>query len=319
MSENENITPQPSIPAENEISLLDLLIVIAKHKKLILGLTFVSALLALGYAVRLPNIYTATAKILPPQSSQSSSVNSVMMAQLGGLAGGALGGLKDPNALYIAMMRSRTIGEKVAQRFELQKVYEKKTMTETLKALQEVTMIASGKDGIIAIDVDDTDPERAATIANSFVEELNKLMRTLALTEAGQRRQFFEAQMKSEKDKLTDAEITLDRTPNTSLRYMQAVRNLKFQEGIYEVLAKQFAVAKLDEAKDSLLIQVLDKAIPPEKKSKPKRSSIVLLATILALFIGVLWAFLKEAAERAKNKPEQGERMRALKQVSKFW
>ena len=322
MSENQIITPHPPASAENEISLLDLLIVIAKHKIMILGLTFVAALLALGYALQLPNIYTATAKILPPQSSQSSSINSIMMAQLGGLAGaagGALGGLKDPNALYIAMMKSRTIGETIVHRFDLQKVYGTKTLTDTLTMLDGATAIASGKDGLIAVGVDDMNPERAAGIANAYVEELNKLLQTLALTEAGQRRQFFEAQMKSAKDKLTDAEMTLDRTPNTNLHYMEAVRNLKFQEGIYEVLAKQFAAAKMDEAKDALVMKILDKALPPEKKSKPKRSAIVLAVALAALFAGILWAFLKEAAERAKQKPEQAERMRTLKQTSKFW
>lgn len=321
MPENPIISPQPSAPAEDEINLLDLLIVLAKHKKMILGLTFVSALLAAGISLLLPNIYTATAKILPPQSSQSSSVNSIMLAQLGGLAGAAGGalGLKDPNALYIAMMKSRNIGEKIVHRFDLQKVYEKKTVTETLKALEGATTIASGKDGIIAVEADDKDPERASAMANAYVEELNRLMQTLAVTEAGQRRQFFETQVKSAKDKLTDAEITLDRTPNTSLHYMEALRNLKYQEVIYEVLSKQFAVAKLDEAKDSLLIQVLDKALPPEKKSEPKRFAIVLSVTLLALFISIIWALFKEATERAKQKPEQAERIKMLKQTLGVW
>ncbi|MES1982927.1 MAG: Wzz/FepE/Etk N-terminal domain-containing protein [Pseudomonadota bacterium] len=321
MSENQKNEPLNSVPQEDDISLLDIAITLAKHKIMIIGLTFVAAFSAVGYSLLLPNIYTATAKILPPQSSQSSSVNSIMLAQLGGLAGaaGSALGLKDPNALYIAMMKSRNIGEKIVQRFGLQKVYEKRTMTETLRVLEVTTMIASGKDGVISVGVDDEDPVRAASIANAYIEELNKLMQTFALTEAGQRRQFFETQVKSVKDKLTDAETIVDRTPNTSLHYMEALRNLKFQEAIYEVLSKQFAVAKLDEAKDSPLIQVLDKALPPERKSKPKRALIVMLAALVALFIGVIWALFKESMERAKQKPEQAERLRALKQVLKFW
>ena len=159
----------------------------------------------------------------------------------------------------------------------------------------------------------DKNPERAAAMANAYIEELNKLMQTFALTEAAQRRQFFETQLKPAKDKLTDAEITLDRTPNTSLKYMDALRNMKYQEVIYEILAKQFEMAKLDEAKDAPLIQILDKAVTPERKSKPKRSMIVLLSALVAGFIGVLFAFIQEASEKAKANPEQAGRMRMLR------
>ena len=315
MSENQKTNNEAQQPEEDEINLLDLLIVLAKQKKVILGMTFGAALLAAGISVLLHNIYTGTAKILPPQSSQSSSVNAIMLAQLGGLAGaaGSALGLKDPNALYLAMLKSRNIMEKVARRFDLQKVYDKKFMVDTLKALEKESSITAGKDGVITVEVDDEDPQRAAAMANAFIEELNKLMQTFALTEAAQRRQFFETQMKPAKDKLTDAEITLDKTPNTSLRYLDALRNLKYQEAVYEILAKQFEMAKLDEAKDAPLIQILDKATAPEKKSKPKRSLIVILATLVAFFLAVIWAFMKEAMLRAKQEPVQSERISTLK------
>ena len=138
------------------------------------------------------------------------------------------------------------------------------------------------------------------------------------LTDASQKRVFFEQQMKQAKDKLTNAEIHLDKTPNTSLQYLDALRDLKYQEAIWEILAKQFEVAKLDEAKDFPLVQVLDKAIPPEKKSKPKRSLIVILAVLVAFFLAVIWAFISEAIQRAKEQPEQAERMLALRKAFKF-
>ena len=110
----------------------------------------------------------------------------------------------------------------------------------------------------------------------------------------------------------------MDRTPNTSLQYLDAVRDLKYQEAIWEILAKQFAAAKLEEAKDFPMIQVLDKAIPPEKKSKPKRSLIIILAALVAFFFAVIWAFISEAMQRAKEQPEQAERMLALRIAFKF-
>ena len=131
MTESQRSNYEAQLPDEEEINLLDLLIVLAKHKKTIIGVTFAAALLAVVVSLLLPNIYTGTTRILPPQQSQSSA--SAMLSQLGGLAGlagGALG-IKDSSALYISMLKSHTLMEKIVQRFDLQRVYEQKTMTDT--------------------------------------------------------------------------------------------------------------------------------------------------------------------------------------------
>jgi len=316
MPENQTAMPQHAPIGDEEISLLGLLIVLAKHKKMIVGITFIAALIAAGISLLMPKIYTGKAQILPPQQNQSSTVNAIMLAQLGGLAGaaGTALGLKDTNALYVAMLKSHNIMEKIARRFNLQAVYEEETMTDALKTLKEKSNIEAGKDGVISVEVDDKDPQLAAAMANAYIEELNKLMQTFALTEAAQRRQFYETQLKPAKDKLTDAEILLDKTPNTSLQYLGALRNLKYQEMMFDILARQFEMAKLDEAKDSPLIQVLDKATPPEKKSKPKRSLIVIMATFVAFFLSAFWAFVLESRQQS----EQAEQMQALRNAFKW-
>lgn len=303
---------------EDEISLLDLLIVLGKYKGMIIGVTFFVALLAVGGSLLMPNIYTGTTRILPPQQSQSSA--GALLSQLGGLAGMAGGslGIKNPNDLYVAMLKSRTVMETVAKRFDLQKIYEQQTMTDTLAVLGSNTTINSGKDGVIAVEVDDKDPQLAANLANAFIEELNKLMQTYSLTDASQKRTFFEQQLRQAKDRLTDAELVLDKTPTTSLEYLDAMRNLKYQEAVWEILAKQFEMAKLDESKDFPLIQVLDKAVAPEKKSKPKRSLIVILATFVAFFLAVIWAFVREALSRSGADPEQAARMQELRRVFRW-
>jgi len=266
----------------------------------------------------MPNIYTGSAKILPPQQSQSAA--GALLGQLGGLAGmaGSSLGIKNPNDLYVAMLKSRNIMEKIAKRFELQKVYEAETMTATLKALEGSTTITPGKDGVITVEVNDKDPQLAANMANAYIEELDKLMQTYSLTDASQKRTFFDLQLRQAKNKLTDAELVLDRTPNTSLQYLDAVRNLKYQEAVWEIIAKQFEMAKLDEAKDYPLIQILDKATPPEKKSKPKRSLIVILATLVAFFLAVIWAFIKESLARSNGDSEQAARMQELRRVFRW-
>jgi len=318
--ENQTNTPAPDNrqPDEDEINLLDLLIVLAKHKKRIIGLTIAAALLAIGYALSLPNIYTATTKILPPQQSQSSA--SAMLSQLGGLAGmaGSSLGIKNPSDLYIAMLKSRSLMEKLVKRLDLQKVYKQETFNGTLKALEGSMVVSSDKGGFIIVEVSDKDPQLAANLANAFVEELDKLLHTYSLTDASQKRTFFDQQLRQAKDKLTDAELVLDKTPNTSLKYLDALRNLKYQEAVWEILAKQFEMAKLDEAKDFPLIQVLDKAMPPEKKSKPKRSTIVMLATLAAFFLAVILAFISEALARSGSDPEQGARLQELRRAFRW-
>jgi uncharacterized protein involved in exopolysaccharide biosynthesis len=302
MPDTQNTTHAPqSLPDdEDEISLLDLLIVLAKHKGMILKATTAVAVLSAGFALLMPNVYTGTARILPPQQSQSTA--SAMLNQLGGLAGmaGSSLGIKNPNDLYVGMLKSRNVMEKVVKRFDLQKIYETKTMTDTLKKLNSNVSVASGKDGIITVEVDDKDPKRAADLANAFIEELDKLMQTFSLTEASQKGKFFEKQLKQARDKLTDSELALDKTPNTSLHYMDAVRSVKYQEAVWEILAKQYEMAKLDEAKDYPLIQILDVATTPERKSKPHRALIIMLSTFIFFFLASIGAFLREGMKHAK-------------------
>jgi uncharacterized protein involved in exopolysaccharide biosynthesis len=78
------------------------------------------------------------------------------------------------------------------------------------------------------------------------------------------------------------------------------------------LLAKQYELAKIDEAKDATVIQVLDRAIEPDRKSKPMRSLITLLSAVLALFVSILWAFFREAAARVKADPVRASRLEAL-------
>lgn len=390
-----NANPQG---AEDEISLLDLLIVLAKHKKLVLGLPFAAAVLAAGLSLLLPNVYTATARILPPQQGQSTAA--AMLGQLGALAGAAGGslGIKNPNDLYVGMLKSRTVADSLIARHKLQTRYEENTLDDTRKALEKVTNISAGKDGIIAIEVDDEDPRFAAELANAYVDELHRLNQTLAVTEAAQRRLFFERQLQQTKDSLTQAEVELNKVQQATgvvqldaqgkaaieavaalrariaakevelaavrtfateqnpdylrltqelaglrgqlarferggeasalpsagklteagLDYVRKLREVKYQETVFELLARQFEAAKLDEARNASLIQVLDKAVPPDRKSKPKRSLIVLLASLAAGLVTVIVAFMREARERAVQDPEQAERYRLLGQYLRW-
>src|SRR5712692_7381945 len=192
----QEISTSQSPPADDEVSLLDLLIFLAKHKRLVVGVPFVVAIAATIISLLMSNIYTGTTRILPPQ--QSASAASALLNQLGGVlgglggaAGGALG-IRNPNDLYVGMLKSRTVADNLITRFELDKVYGREYQSDTRRELEGRTSIVAGRDGIITIEVDDKDPKRAAELANTYVDELMKLTKVLAVTEASQRRLFFE-------------------------------------------------------------------------------------------------------------------------------
>lgn len=373
------IPPPGHAGAESELTLVDVLIIFAKHNRLIIGLPIAVALLAAAVSFALPNVYRATTKLLPPQQSQSSAA--ALLSQLGGIAGAAAGsaGLKGPNDLYIGMLKSRTIADKIVEKFDLKKSYGTDSLEKARRALAENTFISSGKDGLITIEVDDKDQKRVAPLTNAYVEELLKLTKIIAVTEASQRRVFFEQQLEISKNKLAAAEMTLsgslasrgvisvesdsrailetvgrlraqisakeiqlssmrafvttnnpdfkrvqeelnssrlelsklengrpdvaarvesNANDQSGLESIKVLRDLKYHQMLYELLAKQYEGARLDEAKDPSVIQVLDRAVEPERKFKPKRAIIVAIATLIALMLAVGWAFLAEMKER---------------------
>ncbi|MEY3862770.1 MAG: hypothetical protein RIR60_1136, partial [Pseudomonadota bacterium] len=208
-------TPTPDNRAaqdDDEINLMDLLLVIAKHNRFIIKLTGSVAILAVAISLIMPNVYTAKTVILPPQQGQSTA--SMLLGSLGGLAGlaGGAAGIKSPNDLHIGMLKSRTVADKMIARFNLKQKFEAKTMEATRAALAGATAIAAGKDGFITIEFSDKDPKFAASVANAYVEELDKLNNTLAVTEASRKRLFFETQLKMTRDNLAAAEVGFKQT-----------------------------------------------------------------------------------------------------------
>ena len=373
-------------PANGDLHFLELLIVLAKRKWMILAVTFACGILSLIYALLLPKTYTAETKILPPQQTQS--VAGAMLGQLGSLAGlaGKDLGIHNPNDLYVAMLQSRTIRDALIERFHLKTLYKVERMMDARKRLEAATDIDSGKDGIISISVQDRDPKRAADMANAYVSELYKLTQKLAVTEAAQRRLFFEQQLRSASEDLARAEQEMQKTQETTglvqlddqaraiinaisaarakiaakevqiraletfatpqnpalieaenelsalkaqlaaleksqkgpagdlqlpagkipaagLEYVRRLRDVKYYEAVFELLGKQYEIAKLDEAKNAAVIQVLDPAVPPEWKSKPKRAVIVLIGFVMGFFAAVTLALLGEARQYIHTQP----------------
>jgi uncharacterized protein involved in exopolysaccharide biosynthesis len=202
----------PSAHEEAEISLLDLLQVVADNLRLLVGGSLLAGVLVLGWAFTLPPTFTASTTFMPPQQQASGAASLLQsLGSLGGLAGAA-SGLKNPIDQYVAFVKSRSVQDALIDRFDLTERYKQKYRQSTAKTLDGRARVKSGKDGLITVEVDDRDPEFAAKLANAHVEELGKLLGRLAVTEAQQRRLFFEKQLSATKEKLVKAELALRST-----------------------------------------------------------------------------------------------------------
>ena len=345
--------------ADDELSLLELAIPLAEHWKLWLLGSLAIGVLALGIAFLMTPIYTARTSFLPPQQQQSGMASA--LASLGGLAGlaGAAAAIKSPADQYVALMQSVSATDRLIDQFELLKVYDSRYRFEARRALEQNTRIAVGKkDGLISVEVDDKDPQRAAAMANSYVEELRRLTSVLAVSEAQQRRVFFEKELKEARDQLAKAQQALqasgfnigalraepkaaaesyarlkaeitaaevrvqvlrgslaDSAPevqqqltqlaalrtqlarleqtteaNVGPDYLSKYRDFKYRETLFELFARQYEMARVDESREGALIQVVDPAATPEYKSKPKRGLIAVVATLASLVL--LGAFI---------------------------
>jgi uncharacterized protein involved in exopolysaccharide biosynthesis len=385
---------------EDEISLLDLLIVLAERKRVILTITATFAILAIVISLLLPKSYTATVTLLPPQ--QNSSMGNALAAQLGSMGGmaelaGTGLGLKNPNEMYVAMLQSRTVEDAMVQHFGLMQEYHTRYLSDARKVFEsQATVDGNGKDGLIRISVVNRNPQRAADLANGYVDQFRDMSQHLAITEASQRRLFFEQELEQAKDSLANAEEALKQTeqttgviqpdsqaralidsaanlraqitarevqiqgmqtyataensqlvqaqrelesmraqlaklggtednpagellvpkglvPEASLEYIRKLRDVKYNETVFDILARQFEAAKLDEEKEGALIQVVDPAIPPDRRSSPKRSFIVIGATAVGFFFGVFVALFQVGFRRIKDDPEAAQKLSILR------
>ena len=209
MTEQTTAPSQTALPEDDEISLIDLAIALGEEKTTILKVTALFTAVAVVVALLLPNIYTAKTVMMPPQQQQSGAASA--LASLGGLAGlaGAAAGIKSPDEMYVAFMQSEGMQNAVIRRLGLQERYQSKTMTDTRTALKGAVRIASDKKtGLITIEADDKDPAFAAQLANVQVEELRNLLGRLAVTEAQQRRMFYEQQIQKVQNDLAAAEAS---------------------------------------------------------------------------------------------------------------
>jgi tyrosine-protein kinase Etk/Wzc len=391
---------EPVDAFSEEVSLLYLLIILSRRRKFILGSTLTVTILAIIVSLLLPFQYTAITVVLPP--GQNLSASSSFLGQIGGagalasVAGASLG-IKNPSDLYVSLLRSRSLEDAMIQRFGLMSRYHAKKQSGARVALEGHTKVVVGpKDGLITIAVTDRDPKEAADLGNGYVEEFRNLSANLAITEASQRRVFFEQQLLQSKEDLAAAEEAMKNTeqstgilqvdsqtrslieaaaalraqiaasevqiqtmrtyatennselvmneqqlialkdqlaklagtdpsagagfllpkgkvPAASIEYLRRLRDMKYYETISELISKQYEMAKLDEARQGTALQVVDRALPPDSRSSPKRTIIVAAAMLLTFLGTCLWSLFAERLRGRKDSPQNRAYLKMLR------
>lgn len=363
-----NRAEQADLEADDDsMSLGEMVAALRERLVLLTVAPLLAGALALGITYLIAPTFTAVITFMPPQQSQSGVASALAaLGPLAGLAGGAVGATNTGDR-YVALMQSATVSDRLIERFKLMEVYESKFRVDARKALSSSVRISLGKkDGLIKVEVDDTSPQRAADIANRYVDELREVTAGLAVTEAQQRRKFFEQELQQSRERLvqaqqalqasgfnpgalkaepkaaaegyarlkaevTAAEVRLqvtrssltDSAPEvrqqqatlTALReqlartaqatapaggpdYIGRYRDFKYQETLFDLYARQFELARVDESREGTLIQVLDPATPPERKSKPKRASTAVGTALAAALVLVAWVLMRRLMQR---------------------
>ena len=371
-------------PANDSPSgLIDLLQVVADNLRLLLSGSMAIGLAALAVAFLIPPTFTAKTTFIPPKQQQSAAAAALSDIGVLGGAAGAIAGIKNPADQYAAMIKSATIADALATQFKLAERYDEEYREEVRKQLAKNTTVLVGvKDGLISVEVDDIDAQTAADMANAYVSELRKLLNRVALTEAQQRRVFYERMVNEAKARMVQAEQalkassvnkeTLKASPMAALEevarlkaqisvqevrmaamrgyladsapefqqaltelgalrrqmqqaeqtqdprqvsndYVTRFREFKYQEALFALYMRQLEMARVDESREGAVIQVIDVAQKPERKSKPKKALIAVLATLGGVLMLLLFVFSRNAMATAAQDPVYAAKLRHLR------
>ncbi len=339
---------------------------------------------ATALAFLIPKRYESTARLMPPDSQSASglAMMAALSARTGGLGtfAGDLLGLKSSSALFVGILRSRTVEDRLIQQFGLKKVYWARRIEDARDVLEDHTKISEDrKSGIVTITVTDKDPRRATAMAQAYVNELNRLVAEVTTSSARREREFLEERLKVVKQELNQAAVefsqfaskntaidikeqgkamveaaatlqgqliavqselkgleqiytdnnvrvravkarvaelqrqleklggketgnvgepgqereslypSIRKLPLLGVTYSDLYRRTKIAEVVYELLTQQYELARVQEAKETPSVKVLDAPVIPEKKFFPPRLLIMFLGTFLALAFGVTW------------------------------
>ena len=368
-----------------------------QNRRLLARVGGIAFVLSTIIAFTLPKQYESSGRLMPPDQPNSGSAMLAALAgrslgagglgAFGSLAGSLLGG-RTSSALYIDLLESSTISDRLIDRFDLQNAYHKRYRIDTAKFLLRNTKIVEDKkSGVISLTFTDTDPQRARAIAQAYLEELNAILTRSNTSSARREREFIEKRLVTVQADLQDAEralsefssvhTTLDikdqthamvdaaaklqaelivgqselqsleqiygnenvrvraarariaslqhdlaklggssavqpddtnsssdedskslypsirQLPRLAVPYANLYRRVRIQETVFELLSQQYEMSRIEEAKDTPVVNVIDSPQVPEKKSFPPRAIVLLLLTLFSLGVASVFILIR--------------------------
>ena len=343
-------------------------------------------------------IFESKASILAPRESGGGGAGlaaALAASGAGQFLGGLIPGGGSSRDVFVAILKSRTMGQALVDQFNLKEYYKTKFIGDTIGSIQGATNISVSKEGVISVKVEDKDPKLAADMANAYVTSLDRMFARFGTTEASRQRAFIAERLEKTEKSLKQSEealrrfqeknkaivmqeqtkaaieaaalvkgqiaaaevqlevmrtfatennpqvvqqkrqieemkrqlaqmqygkgldlpperenpgqprqdihLALPKIPELGMELLRLTRDLKVQETVFTVLTQQFEQAKIAEARDTPTVQLLDKAVPAERKSQPKVRLNMAIAGALSLFVGIFLAFFLEYVERIKQ------------------
>jgi uncharacterized protein involved in exopolysaccharide biosynthesis len=298
---DENAPDEPI--DEEESNLLDLLIVLLKHKKMIISVVFLAGVLAVIYSFTRPNIYRSECTLAPTGQERGSGglaaltgLSAMVASEAGITAAGSLD-------RFDVVLQSRELTNTIVQQHNLMpilfekswdkenkrwKVKKPPTLQDAYRAVQDILSSAPDKKkNIMTLTVEGRDPRLARTILNYYVEGLSEYLRSQTLNETTAQQAQLYAQLSKTSDPLLKTKL-------------------------YDLIAQQIEKETLARVQKYYSFTVLDPAIVPERKFKPKRAQICILSVMAAFFVAVFLAFFLEYMQNLKTR-ENPERLANLR------
>ena len=366
-------------------SVLTFIELIARARRFVIVSSVCAAIVSSVISFLLPRMYESTMSFLPPRESGplgslgslTSALSSVSpLRSISGLAGA-----RSSNYNYLSILASRNAKEAVIRKFDLVRVYDisDSSIEKAIKTLDDYVTVDVAEEGHISVSVLDTDPQRAANMANYYAVLLNAINVELTAQSSGKYREFLEkgvleakdslriyeeayknfqkrsgfipiaedvkggaqaiAQMYAEKatkelevqflksvvvgkdnPELLRRELELNilnqkvaTIPDLGLESLRLYRSVLIQSKILEVLLPLYEQARLEEKKETPSVAVLDKAVPAEKKARPKRMLIVLISTLSVALLSFSFYALRDRFRKFKS--ESPEHYKILRSV----
>ncbi len=279
---------------DDEIDLLEYWRIIWKRRWLIIGVVFLAAVLAAGYSLTLPNIYRAEVVITPVGEKSNRGQSFGGLSGLASMAGISLGGGGGDVRVNLAVLKSREFLRAFVKENKLKPVLfaeswnsESKswqegepTQWDTYRLFNKLLSVSSGKkSGIVTVAVEWTDASLAATWANDLVTRLNAHLRQEALQRSKQTLGYLNDELGK-------------------------VRVAEMRQALFDLISQEQKKAMLASTQKEYSFRVLDAAVVPDRKAKPKRLMIVILSVLVSGFLTVIGVFISESVKKRREKNE---------------